>query len=64
MTQDKLRLKVIYTHPMNKPERLPSADLAQWLPANLTDNADDQKAIPLTATTGWHRRFCCPGAFC
>lgn len=64
MTQDKLRLKGIYTHPMNKPERLRSADLAQWLLANLTDNADDQKALPPAATMGGHRWFCCPGAFC
>lgn len=31
---------------MNKPERLALPDLAGWLPANLRDIADDQKAIP------------------
>jgi len=34
---------------MNKPERLPAADLAQWLPASLVGIADDQKAIPRIA---------------
>ncbi|MBI5751794.1 MAG: site-specific DNA-methyltransferase [Hydrogenophilales bacterium] len=34
---------------MNKPERLPAADLAQWLPASLADLVDDQKAIPRIA---------------
>lgn len=34
---------------MNKPERLPSADLAQWLPASLADIGGDQKAIPRIA---------------
>lgn len=34
---------------MNKPEHLPVADLAQWLPASLADLVDDQKAIPRIA---------------
>lgn len=34
---------------MNKPEHLPAADLAQWLPASLADLVDDQKAIPRIA---------------
>lgn len=34
---------------MNKPEHLPAADLAQWLPPSLADLMDDQKAIPRIA---------------
>ena len=34
---------------MNKPEHLPAADLAQWLPASLVGMDDDQKAIPRIA---------------
>ncbi len=34
---------------MNKPEHLPAADLAQWLPASLAGVEDDQKAIPRIA---------------
>ncbi len=34
---------------MNKPERLPHPDLAQWLPASLRDAEIDQTAIPRIA---------------
>jgi hypothetical protein len=37
------------TAPMNKPERLPHPDLADWLPASLREIEDDQKAIPRIA---------------
>lgn len=34
---------------MNKLERLPHPDFSHWLPVNLREIADDQKAIPRIA---------------